>query len=185
MSTRYGLWRTGAPVCVALLLILALTASGFAAARVLQNSTPGIVQTGKNLGPENPAAVIEVTVRLQQHNLAAREDLVKQMYTPGTAQYHKFLTTQEYNARFAPTAQEATVVKNSSSRTVLALFPLIPTTSTSRPEERLPRCRERSTLPSIASRRTEPPHLPTPLTLRSWDLRPRSFRMCRDCIRWP
>ena len=111
MSTRYSLWRIGAPVGVALLLILALTAPGFATVRVLPNSTPGIVQTGKNLGPENPAAVIEVTVRLQQHNLAAREDLAKQMYTPGTAQYHKFLTTQEYNTRFAPTAQEATVVK--------------------------------------------------------------------------
>src|SRR5271165_3056418 len=112
MSTHHGWWRTGALVGVAILLMLAMVGSGFAAVRVLQNSTPGIVQSGRNRGPENPSAVIEITVRLQQHNLAAREELFKQLHTKGSPQYHKWLTPKEYAERFAPTAQEAAVVQD-------------------------------------------------------------------------
>ncbi|HVP54268.1 MAG TPA: S53 family peptidase [Candidatus Eisenbacteria bacterium] len=111
MSTRH-FWRVGVFACITILLVIAMVGSSFAAVRVLQNSTPRIAQSGKNLGPENPATVIEITVRLHHHNLAARDALLQQLYTKGSPQYHKFLTPQQYAQRFGPTAQDTALVQD-------------------------------------------------------------------------
>src|SRR5271157_2559891 len=113
MSTHHDWWRTGALVSVAILLIFALSSSAFAAnGQVLANSTPRFVQNAQNLGPENPSKVINITVRLRQHNLAERDALPKQLYDPKSPLYQHWLTPAEYAARFGPTAQEGTVVKD-------------------------------------------------------------------------
>lgn len=111
MSTRQT-WRVGAFAVVAILLVLITAGSSFAAVTVLQNTTPGIVKSAKNLGPEDPSKVLEITVRLQHRNLAARDALLQQLYTKGSTQYHKFLTPQEYAEQFGPTARDTAVVRD-------------------------------------------------------------------------
>ena len=69
------------------------------------------MRNAQNLGPESPSKVINITVRLQQHNIAERDALLKQLYDPKSPLYHQWLTPAEYAARFGPTAQEAAVVK--------------------------------------------------------------------------
>ncbi len=122
MSTRHDSWRIGALVSVAILLVFALAGSAFAAnGQVLANSTPRFVGNAQNLGPESPSKVINITVRLQQHNIAERDALLKQLYDPKSPLYQHWLTPAEYAARFGPTAQEATVVKDFLASHALAV----------------------------------------------------------------
>ena len=112
MSIRHDCWRTGAILGVAILLMLTVAGSAFAAnGQVLANSTPRFVQSAQNLGPESPSKVINFTVRLQQHNVAEREALLKQLYDPKSPLFQQWLTPAQYAARFGPTVQEANVVK--------------------------------------------------------------------------
>ncbi len=113
MATRIGRLHFGLLSAAVVLLVLTLGTSAFAAnAQVLANSTPRFVQSAQNLGPESPSKVINITVRLQQHNIAERDALLKQLYDPTSPLYHQWLTPSQFAARFGPTAQEATVVKD-------------------------------------------------------------------------
>jgi len=113
MSIRHDCWRTGALIGVAILLMLTVAGSAFAAnGQVLANSTPRFVQSAQNLGPESPSKVINITVRLQQHNIAEREALLKQLYDPKSPLFQHWLTPAEFAAKFGPTAAEAAVVKD-------------------------------------------------------------------------
>jgi subtilase family serine protease len=85
------------------LAVLALTAgSAFAA----------IPKHAKNLGPEDQSKHITVTVWLKQHNKAALDASVKQMYDKTSPNYHRWLTLEQYKAQFAPTAKDAAVVRH-------------------------------------------------------------------------
>ncbi len=63
------------------------------------------------LGPENLSKQITVNVWLKQHNKAAFDDLVRQMYDKNSPNYHHFLTINEYKQKFAPTNAEAATVR--------------------------------------------------------------------------
>ena len=65
-----------------------------------------------NMGPEDESKSISVTVWLNPHNKAALDTAVEQMYEKGSANYHQFLTMKQFNEQFAPTAQEAGVVRD-------------------------------------------------------------------------
>ena len=113
MANRFGRMQIGLLFLTAILLVITLASSAFAAnGRVLANSTPRFVQDAQNLGPENPTKVIPITVRLQQHNVAERDAFINQLYTPGSPQYHQWLTPAQYAAKFGPTAQEAALVQD-------------------------------------------------------------------------
>ena len=47
---------------------------------------------------------IGVTIALQLNNASQLEPLLESIYTQGSPQYHQFLTTQQFQERFAPTA---------------------------------------------------------------------------------
>jgi len=64
------------------------------------------------LGPENLSKEITVTLWLKQHNQAAFDELVRQMYDKNSPNFHHFLTMTQYQARFAPTAKEAAMVRD-------------------------------------------------------------------------
>ncbi len=68
-------------------------------------------QSAQVLGPENPTKQITVTYWLKQHNKAALDELVRQQYDPTSPQYHHWLSTAEYQARFAPSAADMAVVR--------------------------------------------------------------------------
>jgi subtilase family serine protease len=63
------------------------------------------------LGPENLSKQITVNVWLKQHNKAAFDALVRQMYDKNSPNYHHFLTINEYKQKFAPTEAEAATVR--------------------------------------------------------------------------
>ena len=63
------------------------------------------------LGPENLSKQITVNVWLKQHNKAAFDALVRQMYDKNSPNYHHFLSINEYKQKFAPTDAEAATVR--------------------------------------------------------------------------
>ena len=78
-----------------------LVSSGFAA-------TPQAV----NLGPEDQSKPISVTVWLHPHNKATLDAMIQDMYDKSSPSYHRFLTLQEFNKQFAPTAKDAATVRD-------------------------------------------------------------------------
>ena len=65
-----------------------------------------------NLGPEDPDKQISVTVWLNLHNKTELDAFVQGMYDKTSANYHKFLTVEQFNAQYGPTAEDAAVVRD-------------------------------------------------------------------------
>ncbi|MGA9903686.1 MAG: protease pro-enzyme activation domain-containing protein, partial [Terriglobales bacterium] len=106
-------------ILVALALWLSLNANaqlnrmgGLALEGSGSQSRGGAFANVQNLGPEDPSKLITVTVWLNQHNKAALDELVRQMYEPGSPNYHHFLTHEQYRSQFAPSAAEAAQVRD-------------------------------------------------------------------------
>jgi subtilase family serine protease len=97
------------------LLLLALSVgSGFAQSvdeQALAVEKSNFLSGSRNLGPEDASKVIRVTIWLKQRNQEAFSELVKQIYTPGSPQFHHFITRKEYNANFAPSEAAANTVR--------------------------------------------------------------------------
>jgi len=98
-------------VAVILVLFAGLAPTTFAAATI-PNSVPPYVATATNLGAENPARTIDITVRLALHDRAGRDALLKQLYDRNSPLFQKWLTPDQYAARFAPSAHEASMVQD-------------------------------------------------------------------------
>jgi len=98
-------------VVIGLILTMALPALA-AAGRYIPNNTPNYVKTAKNLGPENPAKQIEISVWLNPHNKAAMDNLARSLYDKTSPNYRKFLTRTQIESRFTPTAAEAKSVRD-------------------------------------------------------------------------
>jgi|HubBroStandDraft_1064217.scaffolds.fasta_scaffold00091_54 subtilase family serine protease len=81
------------------------------AGKAVAHNTPGYVATAKNLGAEDPARVIEVSIWLQLHNRSQFDALAQSLYDPTSPNYRHWLKTQDIDARFAPTADEAETVR--------------------------------------------------------------------------
>jgi len=103
----------------ALALCLSLTADaqpnslgGLAFEGSGSQSHGGAFTNAQNLGPEDPSKLITVTVWLKQHNKAVLDELVRQMYQPGSPNYHRWLTREQYRSRFAPTAAEVAQMRD-------------------------------------------------------------------------
>lgn len=79
---------------------------------VIANNTPRFGADAQDLGAEDASQPMKVTVWLNQHNKAEFDGLVQQMYQKGSPNYHRWLTRDEYKAKFAPTAQDALTVRN-------------------------------------------------------------------------
>ena len=69
------------------------------------------VSNAQILGAEDPSKQIDVTFWLNQHNKATLDEMVRQMYDKNSPSYHHWLTPQEYQNRFAPSAADMAVVK--------------------------------------------------------------------------
>ena len=55
---------------------------------------------------------ITVSVWLKRHNEAAFQELLRQMYTKGSPNYHQWLTMKQYAANFSPSAADAATISN-------------------------------------------------------------------------
>src|SRR5580692_3752183 len=80
--------------------------------RLVTNNTPGYVGTAKNLGAEDRAKLIEVTIWLQLHNRSQFDALTQSLYDRTSPNYQHWLKQSDIAARFAPTAQEAKTVQD-------------------------------------------------------------------------
>jgi subtilase family serine protease len=102
------------------LIILSLTlfASSILAAPskdvtyVVSGNTPGFIKQAIDNGPANPTDQITVTAWLKLHNENQLSQLLTQQTTKGSGQFHKWLTQDQFNASFSPTAQEVNAVQN-------------------------------------------------------------------------
>jgi kumamolisin len=63
--------------------------------------TPKAIDIGPMSAVEGNAP-ISITIALHLRNVDDAENLLKAVSTPGSAQYHQFLTSQQFAARFAP-----------------------------------------------------------------------------------
>lgn len=99
--------------CVAVVIAMSCAplSASTAGGKLVTNSTPSYVATAKNLGAEDSAKVIEVSMWLQLHNRSQFDALTQSLYDRTSPNYHHWLKPQDIAARFAPTAQEAQTVQ--------------------------------------------------------------------------
>lgn len=93
------------------LTVCAVQPASAASGQLIAHNTPRYVATAKNLGAENPANSMEVTIWLNLHNRETLDALAEQLYDRASPNYHHWLKAADL-ARFAPTAEEAATVKS-------------------------------------------------------------------------
>jgi subtilase family serine protease len=96
---------------VVIAMSCAPVSAGTADGNRIANNTAGFVTTAKNLGAEDSAKVIEVSIWLQLHNRSQFDALTESLYDRSSPNYHHWLKAGDIAARFAPTAQEAKTVQ--------------------------------------------------------------------------
>ncbi len=84
---------------------------GQAPARI-PNNTPGFIASATDLGAVDPAGVITVSVWLKLHNQQQLDRLVEQQKQKNSPNYHRWITQDQFNADYGPTAQEVNAVSN-------------------------------------------------------------------------
>ncbi len=100
-------------LCVVVVVAMSctlLSASSIGGKSVV-NNTPSYVMTAKNLGAEDPAKVIEVSIWLQLHNRSQFDALTQSLYDRTSPNYRHWLKSQDIAARFAPTSQEVNTAR--------------------------------------------------------------------------
>src|SRR5262245_25672271 len=99
----------------AAICILWVACTAFAQNRPF-NSPPGQVpqevRSGKatRAGRFNQQQMLRLAFGLRPPNLAAEEEFLRLLQTPGTPQFRRFLTADQWNARFAPSVQDEQAV---------------------------------------------------------------------------
>jgi subtilase family serine protease len=66
-----------------------------------------LCNSAKNLGAENPAKLIEVSIWLQLHNRSEFDALTQSLYDRTSPNYHHWLKQSDIAARFAPTSRRS------------------------------------------------------------------------------
>jgi len=115
MSIHKGPWQIGSPITALVMVFALMVGFGFtpsANAQANSENRSRALARAANLGAEDLSKPITVTVWLKHHNQAAFDELVRQLYDRNSPNYHRFLTREQYHARFAPTAQDAAAVRS-------------------------------------------------------------------------
>ena len=83
----------------------------FTGGSLIAKNTPGFVRSSgvTQLGPENPAKIIDVSIWLNLHNGAEFDSIAEELYDPSSSRFHSWLKPADL-ARFTPTAEEAALV---------------------------------------------------------------------------
>ena len=79
----------------------------------LDNHTPSKVlnSTAIRVSHYNPENKLRLVLAVKDSHIAEEDQFIKELTTKGSAEFHKFLTQEEWNARFAPAVEdEQTVV---------------------------------------------------------------------------
>lgn len=78
----------------------------------IANSKMGFVSKAPDLGPEEATKQITIYLWLQLRNGEPLSQLVEQLYDPTSSNYQKWLTDDQFNANFAPSADDVASVKS-------------------------------------------------------------------------
>lgn len=98
-------------LATSLLLAASTVAGAYGATGQLVGNTPSFVRTAAKIGPADPSETIEVTVWLNVHNRQQLDAVAQDLYDPASPHYRAWLSFSQIVADYAPTAQEAGVVK--------------------------------------------------------------------------
>jgi Bacterial Ig-like domain (group 3)/Pro-kumamolisin, activation domain len=93
----------------ALLLLSALCLLTGAYGQVtLPHHVPQKVENGSALpiGNYNPEQMLRLVLAVQPPHMAEEEQFIQELVTKGSPNFHQFLTPEEWNARFAPAAED-------------------------------------------------------------------------------
>ena len=107
------------------LLTLSLLATSLLAQPSESHVAPAILSQGQNLGQESPSTSLMLTAWLRLHNRPELDARVEQLYTPGSATFHKWLTNADLKA-YAPTAAEIETVKRELAANHLTITSIDP-----------------------------------------------------------
>jgi len=110
MSMHRSYSQIGKRFSILLAVVTLMAASGFAQGQ--SSSSHSMLANAQDLGPEDSSKQITTTVWLRQRNKDAFDTLVQQMYQKDSPSYHHWLTMPEYIAKFAPTENDAAVVRD-------------------------------------------------------------------------
>src|SRR5580698_3783965 len=105
------IFRRMSSVAVVIAMSCALLSASTPGGKLVTNSTPSYVATATNLGAEDSAKVIEVSIWLRLHNRSQFDTLTQSLYDRSSPNYHHWLKPSEIATHFAPTAQEAKTVQ--------------------------------------------------------------------------
>jgi len=101
----------GMSVVAASLLLCAVSPANAAAGQFVLHNTPPYVSTAKNLGADNPANSIEISIWLKLHDRDEMDAVVRDLYNPKSPNFRNWMSRSQITARFAPTAEEAKTVQ--------------------------------------------------------------------------
>jgi subtilase family serine protease len=91
----------------AAVVALAFGAASASAATMRRLGTPAQIPTGAHaLGALNAGRSIQATVTLAPRDPAALRSFAQEVSTPGSPDFHQYLTPAQFVARFGPTAGE-------------------------------------------------------------------------------
>jgi subtilase family serine protease len=110
---RRSYFTLGAVSFAGFLLLASSPLSG-APATAPSVQTPSAVTSGvaKFVSHYTPTEKLRFTIALKPQNAAEQEQLIEDIYTKESPNFHKFLTADEWNARFAPSAADEQAIVN-------------------------------------------------------------------------
>jgi len=79
----------------------------------IPNNTPGFIAKATDLGAVDPQSQIAVNVWLKLQNQQQLDKLSDSQKQKGNANYHKWITQDQFNSSYGPTAQQVKSVSNS------------------------------------------------------------------------
>jgi hypothetical protein len=94
-------------LAVLLLSALCLLTSAYGQV-TLPHHVPLKVENGSAIlvGHYNPELKLRLVLAVQAPNMAGEEQFIQELVTKGSPNFHQFLTAEEWNARFAPAAED-------------------------------------------------------------------------------
>lgn len=122
--TQNGIRSGWSRVCGALLACTVFTSPALRA-QTQQIERPAITSVSSDLGRIQPATPMTLTVHLKMHDQEAFDNAVKQLYTPGSPTYHRWMTVTQI-AGYGPTAEEVQGVISTLKSNGLAVLSTSP-----------------------------------------------------------
>lgn len=99
-------------VLLLVLTTLALTMVQTASARELQNHTAKFTKTSPDMGLADPSQVITAKLHLQGQNEDQISSFIQSLHDPSSPNFQKWLTPDQFKAKFGAPAGNVTAVKN-------------------------------------------------------------------------